>query len=97
MFLFGGPEDKKVCLAFPTSQFADWVEADKIPAALKDNLYHGQLVYVNEGIAESWAAVFRKVVEKFNTFDLELPSEKDIIWPESWPTNCRNLKELNTK
>ena len=97
MFLFGGPEDKKVCLAFPTSQFADWVGADKIPAALKDNLYHGQLVYVNDGIAESWAAVFRKVVQKFNTFGFELPSEKDIIWPESWPTNCRNLKELNTK
>lgn len=97
MFLYGGPEDKKVCLAFPTSLFTDWVGADKIPAALKDNLYHGQLVYVNRDIVESWAAVFRKVVQKFRASGLELPSEKDIIWPESWPTNCRNLKELNTK
>lgn len=97
MFLYGGPEEKKVGMTLPdmaATYFSDWVTEDEIPADLKKELYHGQLVYRYHDL-DSWKTAFRDVAGKLSSYGFALPAEKNIIWPESWPVNCRNLNELN--
>lgn len=80
------------CTALVPAKFATPVPAEKIAPELQDNLYHGQLVYAKNN---SWSKAFRTISGNLQSSGYQMPEE--IVWPESWPVNRRNVSELMKK
>ena len=83
---------KSCFTALVPAKFAAPVPSAQIAPELLDKLYHGQLVYAKN---DSWTKVFRMIAVMLQNDGYPIP--ENIIWPESWPVNRRNINELMKK
>jgi hypothetical protein len=80
--------------AFSAIDFVKPVPQDKLPQDIASELYNGQLVYFVSSL-DSWKLVFKSAIEELKKENFSVPENADgIVWPEYWPQNKRNFKEL---
>lgn len=87
------PQDNKMH-AFSAIDFVKPVPQEKLPQDIASELYNGQLVYFVSSL-DSWKLGFKSAIEELKKENFSVPENADgIVWPEYWPQNKRNFKEL---
>ena len=87
------PQDNKM-YALSAIDFVKPVPHEKLSKDIASELYNGQIVYFASSL-DSWKSGFKSAIEELKKENFAIPENADgIVWPEYWPQNKRNFKEL---
>lgn len=94
VFILSGSTDQKNCVRFSPIRFIAGVPEAELPDVIKGKLFNGQLVYLNRNLV-SWQKEFQGAALDLKNLGFSVPADTgNIVWPEIWPLNLRNIQEL---
>lgn len=95
-FIIGKNEAGTNCrISIQVLNFTNNLPHNKLPKATAGTIYNGQLVYSPFGM-KSWQQEFKNIINYLQNNNYPVPADdKNIIWPECWPANLRNIREMS--